>query len=386
MTNKKLPGLGFLGLCVCACVVPTPDGGSSDAGDRAATSNGVDSGIGGGADSGSNGGEADAELDSRADSSAEDALDAASSARSCRPGGNGLSNCGASSESCCTSLEVTGGSYSRTYANSGVGPTAEADPANVSGFRLDKYEVTVGRFRQFAKAWGSGSGYLPPAGSGKHTHLNGGQGLANSADDAGSTFETGWVSSDDAYVAPTSANLACKSKFATWTASAGGSETLPINCVNWYEAVAFCIWDGGFLPSEAEWEYAAAGGSQERAYPWGATPPGTGNEYAIYGCYYPFGDAGSCTGGAAPVGTARGGAGLWNQVDLAGNVHEWSLDGYAAYRDQCADCAYLTARSSRVIRGGYFYNFAPYLVPTSRGDDSPTVRSICIGFRCARTP
>jgi formylglycine-generating enzyme len=69
----------------------------------------------------------------------------------CGPGGSGT-------ESCCTSLEVTndsvdgGISYYRTYANDGGGPTGEADPATVSGFRLDKYLVTVGRFRQFVMA------------------------------------------------------------------------------------------------------------------------------------------------------------------------------------------------------------------------------------------
>ncbi len=51
-----------------------------------------------------------------------------------------------------------------------------ADPASVSGFRLDKYQVTVGRFRQFVAA--SVAGWRPAAGSGKHAHLNGGQGLA----------------------------------------------------------------------------------------------------------------------------------------------------------------------------------------------------------------
>jgi len=61
--------------------------------------------------------------------------------------------CGAAGESCCTSPEVTGGTFYRTYTNDGSGPTAEADPATVSSFRLDKYDVTVGRFRQFVSAW-----------------------------------------------------------------------------------------------------------------------------------------------------------------------------------------------------------------------------------------
>ena len=68
---------------------------------------------------------------------------------SCQAAGPGVTDCGASNESCCTSPEVPGGTYYRTYANSDGGPTGEADPATVSGFRLDEYQVTVGRFRQF---------------------------------------------------------------------------------------------------------------------------------------------------------------------------------------------------------------------------------------------
>jgi sulfatase modifying factor 1 len=147
---------------------------------------------------------------------------------------------------------VIGGTYFRTYRNSGAGPTGENDPATVSDYRLDKYLVTVGRYRQFASAWSGG--WRPLAGSGKHGYLKGG-GLANTA--GGS--ETGWDASwnNATNVSPTTASLTrgsfCDSTHATWTASAtGGHENLPTNCVNWYEAYAFCIWDGGFLPSEAE--------------------------------------------------------------------------------------------------------------------------------------
>jgi formylglycine-generating enzyme len=111
----------------------------------------------------------------------------------------------------------------------------------VSGFRLDKYLVTVGRFRQFVNAWNGGAGYTPPAGSGKHTHLNGGRGLANSG--SVGTYEPGWVASHDSNIAPTNTNLACAGSSSTWTPSAGSSENLPIICVNWWEAYAFCIWD-----------------------------------------------------------------------------------------------------------------------------------------------
>jgi formylglycine-generating enzyme required for sulfatase activity len=280
---------------------------------------------------------------------------------------------------------VTGGTYYRTYTNSGTGPTSEADPASVSGFRLDKYEVTVGRFRQFVNAWTGG--WVPPAGSGKHTHLNSGQGLASSGGPG--TYEPGWVASDDTTVAPTNTNLACFAGSSTWTASAGSDENLPINCVNWYEAYAFCIWDGGFLPSEAEWEYAAAGGSQQREYPWGVTAPGTGNQYAIDECDYGGTGPGSCTGvsNIAPVGTATLGAGSWGQLDLAGNVFEWNLDWYAgSYVDPCEDCANLAAASKRVIRGGDFYYSTSFLLPPYRDYFVPTNRYVDLGFRCAEIP
>jgi formylglycine-generating enzyme required for sulfatase activity len=306
-----------------------------------------------------------------------------------------MTNCGAASESCCKSLEVTGGTYYRTYVNSGSGPTGEADPATVSGFQLDKYLVTVGRFRQFVDAWNNGAGYAPPAGSGKHTQLNGGLGLANSA--SAGTYETGWVAANDGDVAPTNANLTGCGPISTWTNAASSQENLPINCVNWYEAYAFCIWDGGFLPSEAEWRYAAAGGSQQLAYEWGSTVPGTacpgtGCEYAIYDCYDPSG-SGTCSTTSplniAPVGTAMLGAGLWGQLDLDGELTQWTLDLWAHYVDPCTDCAYVPGGTAggAVYGGASFHDTLAGLLTWTRDGSFPPAWGLDdMGFRCARAP
>jgi formylglycine-generating enzyme required for sulfatase activity len=304
-----------------------------------------------------------------------------------------MTDCGAAHESCCASILVPGGTYYRTYdlddAGNGVvppdgGPIGEADPATVSGFRLDKYLVTVGRFRQFVNAWNKGAGYLPAEGSGKHSHLNAGKGLTAT----GGGYEPGWVAADDANVAPTADNLGCQPAFATWTASPGGNEDLPMNCVNWWEAYAFCIWDGGFLPSEAEWEYAAAGGAEQRLYPWGSADPGMANQYAIYGCLYPDASAMCLTfANIAPVGTPALGGGLWGQLDLAGENWEWNLDWVAAYANPCTDCVNITPSTSRMLRGGDFTYVASVLFSPYRSyTATPDSRDEEIGFRCARSP
>ncbi len=307
---------------------------------------------------------------------------------SCQAGGDGRSNCGAAdggAESCCTSPDVPPGTFFRTYTSSGGTPTGEADPATVSSFRLDKYDVTVGRFRQFVTAWSSG--WRPEPGTGKHAHLNGGSGLNATA----GGNEPGWLSSNDSNIEPTDSNLACWPPYNTWTSAAGGHEDLPINCVNWWEAYAFCIWDGGFLPTEAELEYASAGGSEQREYPWGSADPGTTNQYAIYGdgvskCFYPSGAACADVANIAPVGTATQGAGRWGQLDLAGDVWEWTLDWFAPYVAPCLDCANFTAGTSRVTRSGAFNDPSALLLSAYRNYDSPTDRYLSDAFRCARAP
>ena len=308
---------------------------------------------------------------------------------SCLVAGPGLTDCGPAQESCCTSLEVTGGTFYRRY---GGDATQFADPATVSNFRLDKYAVTVGRFRRFLNRWNAG--WRPAPGTGRHSHLNGGKGLANMPTGG---YEPGWLSSFGSLVAPTDANLSsCTDggdipesfNYSTWTETPGNRENLPIDCVNYFEAYAFCIWDGdAFIPSQAELEYAAAGGSQQREYPWGSADPGTDSEYAVYGCFFPSG-SGTCSGvsNIAPVGSAPRGQGLWGQLDLAGNVWQWVMDG-AFGLSGCFDCTNLdtTDESDRAIEGGSFESYATFfLAPSYRAES--LVRSYDTGFRCARAP
>jgi sulfatase modifying factor 1 len=175
--------------------------------------------------------------------------------------------------------------------------------------------------------------------------------------------------------------------YATWTPSAGNQEHLPIDCVNWYEAYAFCIWDGGFLPSEAEWGYAAAGGSEQREYPWGTTDPGSDNEFQIFNCYYPGGSGPPCidVSNVAPIGTTLEGAGRWGQMDLTGNVEEWAVDWFRdPFAGPCTDCAYLITTPHHSIRGGSFNLPASVVSSTWRDAGLPGGRSQDYGIRCAR--
>jgi sulfatase modifying factor 1 len=300
---------------------------------------------------------------------------------SCAPGGAGLTTCGSGSASCCASLPVTGGNYYRGY--DGISFTSMAYPAMVSGFRLDQYEVTVGRFRQFVNALVAG--WMPAAGSGKHAHLNAGHGL----NATGGGYEGGWDASWTPDLATTASGWNMNLAGGTWTAVAS-NENLPITREDWYEAYAFCIWDGGFLPSEAEWDYAAAGGTEQRAYPWSRPfPPGSTTlsctEANYLGCTAAVANA---VGSDSPAGDGK-----WNQSDLAGNAWEWVLDvralddaGSATYVNPCTDCVDLTSSTARTFRGGGFNASAASQLTSSISYQVPTFRLDDLGVRCARAP
>jgi formylglycine-generating enzyme required for sulfatase activity len=177
----------------------------------------------------------------------------------------------------------------------------------------------------------------------------------------------------------------CNPVTQTWTDNAAGNESYAINCVDWYLAFAFCIWDGGWLPTEAEWEYAAAGGAENRLYPWGDASPDT--DHAVFG-----------TTQMQSVGNLGTGAGYFGHRDMAGLMGEWVFDSYsesfygtAANPTTCSNCVNLVG-SNRVIRGGNWYNGgsadSSALRAAARVAVAPAGYTVAVttyyGFRCGR--
>lgn len=318
-----------------------------------------------------------------------------SGAKSCaEPTGGGLL-CGG--ESCCTSLVVPGGTFAQGRSLSAAdqcpaGMTCSSSEvpefsSTVSAFALDKHEVTVGRFRKFVNAYQDNATTVPGPGAGAHPNI------PNSGWSIDAIAAADWNAKLPATRGEMVASLKCDPTFQTWTDTPGANETLPINCVSWFEAFAFCVWDGGRLPTESEWENAAAGGSDNRLYPWGTASPNCG-----FANFF-TGDAYCGPGGAkapANVGSYQAGNGKWGHADLAGNVNEWVLDslqnasGTNAYPTVAStDYANVYGRDSGppqriIVRGGDFIYGPYYLRAAFRGSFYSIAHFSHLGARCAR--
>ena len=274
--------------------------------------------------------------------------------------------------SCCDNVGLPGGAFPMGRSVGGTdayvaggGEELPEHAVTVAPFTLDTFEVTVGRFRKFAAAF---DGTPPAAGAGAHPLI------------PNSGWQASWNGSLAASQAALIANLGCDAASQTWTDAAGADESMPMNCVTWFEAAAFCAWDGGRLPTEAEWEYAAAG-SDNRLYPWGSDNPSVNKALADH--------SGSDASPFLAVGTHPAGKGKWGHQDLGGGMFEWVLDWYdgAWYGGggaSCVNCADINGNSYRVLRGGSWLTGTAMLRAAARMDDTPSNRSQNSGFRCAR--
>ena len=152
-----------------------------------------------------------------------------------------------------------------------------------------------------------------------------------------------------------------------------GRKLHPVTYVSWSDAVAFCRWAGGFLPSEAHWERAARG-DDVRAWPWGDEPPTPA--HAVF-----------ASADTAPVARAPYGVSPFGALDLAGNVWEWTASAlrpypYAAGDGREGD----TSPGPRVVRGGSFIHGPGEIRCSYRHGLLPGAVDHYVGFRLAAAP
>ncbi len=169
----------------------------------------------------------------------------------------------------------------------------------------------------------------------------------------------------------------------------------PVVQVSWDDALAYCGWAGGRLPSEAEWEYAARGGVADARFVWGDAADGIRAPQAAnvaddsvrphfpwWAVFPDYRDGFSWT---APAGSFA--ANAFGLFDMAGNVWEWTADWYAptAYGSSATvDPRGPASGRARVVRGSSWGDEPLVLRVSERSYFAPEQRSYFHGFRCAR--
>jgi formylglycine-generating enzyme required for sulfatase activity len=187
----------------------------------------------------------------------------------------------------------------------------------------------------------------------------------------------------------------CKVRGARWNAPEGPGSDLskredhPVVHVSWNDALAFAQWSGQRLPTEAEWEYAARGGLEQKLYPWGdKLRPNGKHRCNIWQGHFPTRDtaedgySGTCPVDAFPA----NGYGLYS---MTGNTWEWCADWFSPDFHRTAPQDNPTGPSTghgRVTKGGSFLCHQSYCNRyrvAARTWNTPDSSTSNMGFRCA---
>jgi formylglycine-generating enzyme len=164
----------------------------------------------------------------------------------------------------------------------------------------------------------------------------------------------------------------------------------PVVHISWNDAQAYCRWSGTSLPTEAQWEYAARGGLEQAAYPWGdELRPAGEHRCNIWQGHFPdLNTAEDGYTGTAPVHAFEPNA--YGLHSMAGNVWEWCQDYFSPrYPDLTGDVDPFQGEPTpnRSLRGGSFLCHASYCDRyrvAARSSNTPESSTSNIGFRVVR--
>jgi iron(II)-dependent oxidoreductase len=151
---------------------------------------------------------------------------------------------------------------------------------------------------------------------------------------------------------------------------------LPVLHVNWHEATAYCRWAGRRLPTEAEWEMAAAaaGPTRQRVYPWGEAAPTSA-----------LANLDQHLSGPVAVGALAAGDSACGCRQLLGNVWEWTASTFGPYPGFSPDAYREYSQpwfgTHKVLRGGCFATRARLIRNHYRNFYTPDRRDVLAGFR-----
>jgi formylglycine-generating enzyme required for sulfatase activity len=188
----------------------------------------------------------------------------------------------------------------------------------------------------------------------------------------------------------------------SYSATPVGREDFAISCVGWYSARDYCRFQGGDLPTEAQWEYATTSAARpvKTRYAWGGDDEvapscdqavwGRGastvvdEDFACVDANHPFGPQPVSVFASADVTPVLG------IVGLGGNEREWELDSAQSFDSPCWHGAtlhdpkcYEDDAPLRIMRGDAWNSISFQLIAALRLDIFPSAEGSTLGFRCA---